>query len=216
MNLDPVRPGSALDTDPHLRSVIAERVRQSSENGKRKGESWNQAPDIWTVLAAYPWVRLPYRFGYWKPDYSWWAGLITLGLWYNYHWVRGDRTFQFLDRQTNQPIGEFFKLPNAQLDMPRGEVLFAGDVNSIGVVWQVGADPEHIDLGFSIGRGSNRMRQKVEAVRAGAPYLEPVKQVVTFRNDDQYRVWYAESPEMPTKKAIEPINANSYPSQGLD
>jgi hypothetical protein len=220
-NLERARPASALGADPGLAAVLADRIlgleSAAASGGGKEREALATALDTWTILAAYPWVRLNYRHGCWESDGSWWASLLTFTIWENYHWVRTDSTFQMFDPHSGERIGEFWARPKGLLAMPAGTLMFAGDPETIGVYWPAGGDVDKITLGWSFVRGSGPLRdEKVEALRHGAERLPPAKEKIRLEINDWYRVWYVDSPEKPRQRAKNTLPARYYNQQRHD
>src|SRR4051795_6599250 len=109
---DSIRPGSALATDANLAAALAAelpRLQASAASGGKKEElALDNARDTWSLLAAYPWQRLNYRWGRWEAEVTFWKALITFELWESYHWARNEETFQVVDPHTGQRLGELF------------------------------------------------------------------------------------------------------------
>jgi hypothetical protein len=214
---DPIRPGAALD-DPNLRAALAERLpaleAAAATGGSKAKEALTNALDTWSLLAAYPWQRLSYRYGRWQSAQTFWKGLVTLGMWEAYHWARNADSFQVLDPYTGARLGELYAQsalkrrvgePYTEPDliqMPGGTFEFAGDPASIGVYRPVGGGADTIRLSWCQYLNVGTLRKGIDALRTGsADRLPPPYQFVDLDLLDKYRAWFVDEPDKPQRKA---------------
>ncbi|GII23340.1 hypothetical protein [Planosporangium mesophilum] len=232
---DPIRPGAAL-TDPNLREALAERLTRleaaAATGGRKEKQSLEDARDTWSLLAAFPWQRLNYRYGRWQSAQTFWKAAITLGLWESYHWERTTESFQVLDPYTGARLGEFYPQSELKrrvgrpytetdlLQMPGGTLEFAGDPASIGVYRLVGGDVDTISLSWCPWLNNVTLRKGIAMLRAGnADRLPPPYQFVDLDLLDKYRAWFADEPDKPQRKApyaseVNPYRPGGYPRFG--
>ncbi|GAA2521364.1 hypothetical protein [Winogradskya humida] len=214
---DPIRPGSAL-TDGNLRAAkIAELdvlEAAAAGGGSKQKRILKQARDTYSLLAAYPWQRVNYRFGRWQAEQTGWKYLISLSLWDSYHWARSVDVFQLLDPYTGAPIGELsapsfhysmWGKPDVEDDLlhePGGALEIAGDPTSLVAYRPFGGSPDTIRFAKSPWSTVFPQIKAIELLRTGqADRLPPAGQPVDYAYLDMYRAWFADEPNKPARKA---------------
>jgi hypothetical protein len=228
---DPIRPDSALATDPDLASALAAGLpaveAAAASGGKGEKLALANALDTWSLLAAYPWQRLNYRFGRWQAEITGWKALVSFEAWESYHWARNDETFQVLDPHTGQRLGEFYaqqplrKLRGAPyarpelITAPGGTLEFAGNPATIGVYRPAGGGADAIRLSWIPWLNNGVLREGIAALRSGAAdRLPPPYQFVDLDLLDKYRAWHVDEPDKPSRKAPWANEARLYRAGG--
>ncbi|NJC71925.1 hypothetical protein HC031_19710 [Planosporangium thailandense] len=225
---DPIRPDAAL-ADPNLHVALAERLpaleSAAAMGGPKDKAALEYALDAWSLLAAYPWQRLNYRYGRWQSEVTAWKALLTFELWESYHWERNTESFQVLDPYTGVRLGEFYAQaalrkftwggqPYMQPDvlaMPGGTLEFAGNPASIGVYRPVGGGADTIRLSWCPWLNSGTLREGIAALRSGsADRLPPPYQSIDLDLLDKYRAWFVDEPDKPQRKAPWAYEARTY------
>jgi len=224
---DSIRPGSALATEADLAAALAAELTRlqaaAASGGKKEQLALDNARDTWSLLAAYPWLRLNYRWGRWEADVTFWKALITFDLWESYRWARNTETFQVLDPHGGQRLGElltqdrlrrFDGAPYARpevLTQPGGSLEFAGEPGSIGVYRPPGGPADSIRFTWSPWLNNVVLREGIAALRSGAAdRLPPPYQFVDHDLLDKYRAWFVDEPDKPSRKAPYANEARLY------
>ncbi|HYU03720.1 MAG TPA: hypothetical protein VEL02_07745 [Jatrophihabitantaceae bacterium] len=228
---DAIRPDSALATDPNLAAALAAELppieAAAASGGKREKLALANALDTWSLLAAYPWRRLNYRYGRWQAEITGWKALISFEAWESYHWARNDETFQVLDPHSAQRLGELYTqarlrrfdgTPYArpeQIMQPGGSLEFAGNPATIGVYRPPGGGADTIRLSWNPWLNNVALRDGIAALRSGnADRLPPPYQFVDFDLLDKYRAWFTDEPDKPSRKAPWANEARLYRAGG--
>jgi hypothetical protein len=224
---DPIRPGSAL-TDPDLRAALAARLPELESAAATGGRSakgvFEKALNTWSLLAAYPWRRLNYRFGRWQSETILWKGLITFELWESYHWERIEDSFQLLDPYTGDRLGEFYSHSELRrislrkryiepevLIQPGGALEFVGEPGAIGAYRPLGGGADTIRYSWCPWLHSGVLGKGIEALRTGTlDRLPPPYMFIDLDLLDKYRAWFVDEPNKPQRKAPWAYEARTY------
>jgi hypothetical protein len=223
---DPIRPGSAL-TDGNLRAAkIAELdlLEAAAAGGSSKQKRIHQrARDTYSLLAAYPWQRVNYRFGRWQAEQTFWKGLVSLGLWDSYHWARSVDRFQVLDPYNGAPIGELSApsylyskhgAPFTESDLlhePGGTLEIAGEPGSVVAYRPMNGAPDTIRYTTNAWITFVSQAKAFELLRTGqADRLPSPEHPVDYAYLDNFRAWFVDEPNKPARKAPWAGNARLY------
>ena len=214
---DPIRPDSALATEPDLADALAAalpELEKAAAAGKAEKRAFGDAQDTWSLLAAYPWQRLNYRFGRWQAEPTMWKALLTFEAWESYHWARVEDSFQLLDPYTGKRIGELYaqqqlhRLSGRPYDrpdviqQPAGTLEFVGNPATIGAYRPADGGPETLRFSWNPWLNNVALRDGIAMLRSGAAdRLPPPYQFVDLDLLDKYRAWFADEPDKPKRKA---------------
>lgn len=153
-------------------------------------------PDVLALqhlLATFPWREYSYKYGRWQPVEQWWDphGLLPM------KWGRTYDTFQLLDPNSGQPIGELRS--RGKLSRPAGRLWFAGDPRVAGVYTPAGDGTRDRWLVTSRFVSEKQAREAAPTMRPSEiPAIDPGP--YRERMSEKKWPWVVDQPTKPTEQ----------------